>query len=95
MVFIATFNNISVISWRKYEKSIDLSHVTDKLYHIMLYQYTSPLAGFELTTLVMLGTYCTGSCKSNNQKTTTAPMMGVTCTLLYSYLSVLTLKKYS
>jgi hypothetical protein len=48
---------------------------------------TSPLAGFELTTLVMLGTYCTGSCKSNNQKitTTTAPMTGATCTLLYSY----------
>jgi hypothetical protein len=72
MVFKATFNNISVILWQSIllveetggpRHNTDLSQVSDKLYRIML--YTSRWSRFELTTLVVIGTDCIGSCKSS------------------------------
>ena len=59
MLVNATFNNISVTSW---------------LSVLLVYpEYTTdlPQMGFELTTLVVIGTDCISSCKSNYHSFTT------------------------
>ena len=88
MVLTATFNNISVIPWR----SVLLVEETGENYrpaashwqtlsHTSCVEYTSPWAGFELTTLVVIGTDCIGSCKSNYHATKTAPWIFRLCSI--------------
>jgi hypothetical protein len=61
------------------EKNIDMPPVTDKVYHIMLYRVHLARAGFEHTTLVVIGTDYTGSCKCiyHTITTMTAPLRHV------------------
>jgi len=53
------------------EKTTDLSQVTDKCYHILLYWIHLVRWGFELTTLVVISTDCMGSLKSDYHTITT------------------------
>ena len=73
MVFDATFNNISVISWQSILLVEETAEQTTKpaashwqtLSHIMLYRVHLAWIGFKLTTLVVIGAYCISIYKSN------------------------------
>jgi len=85
MVFNATFNNISVISWRSVLSVEEIKVPWEnhwpvvshwQTYRIMFYRVHLVWAGFKFTTSVVIGTDCKGSCKSNYHTitTTTAPV---------------------
>ena len=88
MVFNATFKNISAILWRSV-LLVEETRVTRKTlptcrksltnYHIML--YSSPRAGVEPTTSVVIDIDCICSCKSNYHTITamTAPDTCLRC----------------
>jgi len=67
------YRDIQFYWWRKPEYT---EKTSDKLYHIILYRVHLVWTGFELITLVVIGTDCIGSYKSNYHTitTTTAPL---------------------
>ena len=84
MVFNVTFNNISVLSWHSVLLMVETGVLQENhraatshwqtLSHI---KFISPWVEFKLTTLVVIGTDCIGSCTSNYHTimTTTAPYL--------------------
>ena len=70
VIFVA----VSFIGRRQWSTRIKPPTCRKSLTNFITYYcivYTSPWAGIVLTPLVMIGTYCTGSCKSNHHTTTT------------------------
>ena len=103
ILFNVIFNNVSVISWQSCNcigggnrrigrKPSTCRKSMTKFITWCCIEYTSPWVRFELTMLVVIGTDCTGSCKSNYHTitTTTAPynMHVKTEIIIFNYMNV-------
>ena len=98
IVFNATFNNISVISWRSV-LLVEETGVPGEDYRPVAMHWqtlsqccienTSPCAGLKFTTLAVIGTDWTGSCKSNYHTITTtmALVLQWKFTLMFKFVS--------
>ena len=87
MVFNTTFNNISDIMAVSFIGGENHWPVASHwpIYDIMLYRIHLAWVRFELTTLVVIGTDCTGSWKANYHTITTAPRLKGLFTNVYTY----------
>ena len=94
----ATFNNISVTSWMNRSTRRKPPTCRKSLTNLIInccIEYTSPSAGFELTTSVLIGSYCAGSCKANyhTMTTTTVPSQPIQLPSLVLYVYIMLLKR--
>jgi len=76
IVFNATFNNISVISWQSVllveETGVPIENHRPTTSHWQTLSHNVVSStGIKLTTIVVIGTDCIGSCKSNYHTITT------------------------
>jgi hypothetical protein len=71
-VLNATFNNFSVISWRSVLLVEKTGVLGESHRPVASHWQNLTWAGYELTILVVIGTDCAGSCKSNYHTITTS-----------------------
>ena len=72
-IMVRTFSNISALSWRSVLLAEETGGLRENYRPVASHRqtlspsilYTSPWSRFELTTSVVTGTDCIGSCKSN------------------------------